>query len=253
MKRQILTAVIAMCWLSSASQAHFQQLIPSDDVPVEGGPVTLDLVFTHPMSRGPTMDMARPQRFGVKRGAAVTDLSDRLEEISVDGKRAWRARDEIREPGASVYFVAPQPYWDAAEKKFIIHYAKVLVDGFASGTDWDTMIGLPVEIEPLTRPTGLWTGNLFTGIVRRNGQPVPHARVEIEYVNDGSVNVPNPAFITQVLRADGAGQFSYAMPRAGWWGFAALTEGDEPMKRPDGSPAPVEVGGLIWVKATDMR
>lgn len=55
------------------------------------------------------------------------------------------------------------------------------------------------------------------------------------------------------MKADSNGTFSYAMPRAGWWGFAALTEGDEKMKRPDGSLAPVEVGGLIWVKATDMK
>ena len=112
---------------------------------------------------------------------------------------------------------------------------------------------LPVEIEPLTRPTGLWTGNIFTGIVRKDGQPLPNAEIEVEYLNDGSVSAPNPAFVTQVLKADAEGKFSYAMPRAGWWGFAALTEGDEKMKAPDGSPAPVEVGGLIWVKATDMK
>ncbi len=115
------------------------------------------------------------------------------------------------------------------------------------------MVGLPVEIEPLTRPTGLWTGNVFTGVVLKNGKPVPNAEIEVEYVNDGSVKVPNPTFVTQVLKADSNGTFSYAMPRAGWWGFAALTEGDKKMKRPDGSLAPVEVGGLIWVKATDMK
>ena len=42
------------------------------------------------------------------------------------------------------------------------------------------------------------------------------------------------------------------MPRAGWWGFAALVEGDTPMKAPDGKSVPVEEGALIWVKATDM-
>ena len=63
---------------------------------------------------------------------------------------------------------------------------------------------------------------------------------------------PNDAFITQVIKADAQGVFAYAMPRAGWWGFAALVEGDEKMKSPDGRDAPVEMGGLIWVKATDM-
>lgn len=253
MKQYMFCVALGLLGLPSTGFCHFQELIPSDDVLTEGGPVTLDLVFTHPMDRGPTMDMAKPRRFGVKRGDTVTDLTDQLQEIRVDGQRAWRTRDEIKEPGAAIYFVEPQPYWEPAEHKFIVHYAKVLVDGFASGENWGTMIGLPVEIEPLTRPTGLWTGNIFTGVVRRNGEPVPNAEIEVEYVNDGSVSVPNPAFVTQVLKSDRDGTFSYAMPRAGWWGFAALTEGDEPMKRPDGSLAPVEIGGLIWVKATDMK
>ncbi len=38
----------------------------------------------------------------------------------------------------------------------------------------------------------------------------------------------------------------------GWWGFAALVEADAPGKAPDGSEVPIEQGGLIWVKATDM-
>jgi cobalt/nickel transport protein len=114
-------------------------------------------------------------------------------------------------------------------------------------------VGLPVEIEPLVRPYGLWTGNQFRGIVRKQGKPVPFAPVEVEWVNDGSLKAPADPFVTQVIKADAAGQFAYSMPRAGWWGFAALTEGDEPMQGPDGQPAKVEVGGLIWVKTLDMK
>jgi cobalt/nickel transport protein len=43
------------------------------------------------------------------------------------------------------------------------------------------------------------------------------------------------------------------MPRAGWWGFAALVEEDKPGKGPDGKPATTELGGLIWVQAVDMK
>jgi cobalt/nickel transport protein len=110
---------------------------------------------------------------------------------------------------------------------------------------------LPVEIEPLARPSGLWTGNLFRGIVRHLGQPVPFAEVEVEWVNDGSVTPPDDSFLTQVIKADGNGVFAYAMPRAGWWGFAALVDGPE-ATGPDGRPAATELGGLVWVKATDM-
>ena len=156
------------------------------------------------------------------------------------------------EPGAAVFFVEPQPYWEPAENKHIIHYAKVIVDSFASGEGWDALVGLPVEIQPLTRPTGIWTGNLFSGVVLKRGKPVPFAEVEVEFINDGGMKPPNDAFVTQVIKADANGTFHYAVPRAGWWGFAALTEGEAPREAPGGQMAPVEEGGLIWIKATDM-
>lgn len=249
---RLLTALIASGLLAAPASAHFQEILPSADVLPEGGAVVLDLVFTHPMDRGPTMEMAKPSRVGVTRGGETIDLTGTITERKFDGKSAWQVTYNLAEPGAAVFFVEPQPYWEPAEGKFIVHYAKVVVDSYASGEGWDAMVGLPVEIEPLVRPTGLWTGNIFRGIVRKNGQPVPFAEIEVEYVNDGSVAAPNDAFVTQVIKADASGTFSYAIPRAGWWGFAALVEGDQPMKSPEGKDAPVELGGLIWVKATDM-
>ena len=85
------------------------------------------------------------------------------------GKTAWTLTEDLPEPGAAIFFVEPQPYWEPAEGKYIVHYAKVVVDSCASGEGWDALVGLPVEIEPLTRPTGLWTGNLFTGVVLKHG------------------------------------------------------------------------------------
>ena len=243
----------ALCATLAATPAagHFQEIIPSADVLPDGGEVRLDLVFTHPMERGPVMEMARPKRVGmVHRGRAV-ELTAALVETRIDGRSAWALATTLAEPGAAVFFVEPRPYWEPAEKKWIVHYAKVVVDAFASGENWATPTGLPVEIEPLVRPTGLWTGNLFRGIVKHDGKPVPFAEIEVEWMNDGSVKAPNDAFLTQVIRADQTGTFAYAMPRAGWWGFAALVDGPE-APGPDGRPAPTELGGLVWVKTTDM-
>jgi cobalt/nickel transport protein len=135
----------------------------------------------------------------------------------------------------------------------IIHYAKVVVDAYGSGEGWDAMVGLPVEIRPLVRPYGVWTGNVFRGVVLRNGKPVPFAEIEVEWMNDGSITPPSDAFITQVIKADASGAFSYAMPRAGWWGFDALVEGDKKIKSPTGKDVPVELGALMWVRAVDMK
>ncbi len=245
----ILTAALLLA--ATPAAAHFLEILPSADVLPDGGEVTVDLVFTHPMARGPVMEMARPRRVAVAVGGATTDLADRLAERKVDGKSTWRLTWGLKAPGAATFFVEPEPYWEVAERKWIVHYAKVVVDGYASGEGWATPVGLPVEIEPLARPSGLWTGNLFRGIVRHLGQPVPFAEVEVEWVNDGSVTPPDDSFLTQVIKADGNGVFAYAMPRAGWWGFAALVDGPE-ATGPDGRPAATELGGLVWVKATDM-
>lgn len=242
-------ALVAL--MGSPAFAHFQEIIPSADVLPDGGSVTVDLVFTHPMERGPVMDMIRPERVGVATESGVVDLMPTLKEDKIDGKTAWRFDYDVAEPGADVFFVEPKPYWEPAENKYIIHYAKVVVDGFASGEGWDRLVGLPVEIAPLARPTGLWTGNLFRGVVLQDGKPVPNAEIEVEWANDGSVEAPNDAFITQVIKADAAGTFAYAMPRAGWWGFAALIDGPAATS-PDGKPAATELGALMWVKATDM-
>jgi cobalt/nickel transport protein len=246
----VMAGLLALATLPA--KAHFQEILPSEDVLPEGGKVSLDLVFTHPFEGGPVMEMKKPKRVGALIGGKTIDLSSALKPIKKQGVGAWTLIHDLKEPGAAIFFVEPEPYWEPAESKWIVHYAKVIVDGFASGKGWDEKIGLPIEIEPLTRPTGLWTGNLFRGVVLKNGKPVPFADIEVEYVNDGSVKAPNDAFVTQVIKADAQGTFAYAMPRAGWWGFAALIEDDKPAKSPDGKEAKTELGGLIWVKATDM-
>lgn len=244
--------VLGLAGLALPVAAHFQEIIPAADVLPEGGPVRVDLAFTHPMDGGPVMEMSAPVRVGVLARGKITDLSGVLRPAPIDGTSAWTLTHDLVEPGAAVFFVAPAPYWEPSEGKFIVHYAKVVVDSHASGEGWDALVGLPVEILPLSRPTGLWTGNLFSGVVLKDGSPVPFAEIEVEYRNDGSLAAPNDAFVTQVLKADASGTFHYAMPRAGWWGFAALIEGDQPMTSPEGTEVPVEEGALIWVRATDM-
>ena len=199
------------------------------------------------------MNMARPRQFAALVAGKRIDLSGRLKPRKVDGKSAYIGTLPTSSPGDYVVYVEPEPYWEAAEEKMIVHYAKVVVDVLGAEKGWDALVGLPVEIEPLVRPYGLWTGNIFRGIVRYHGKPVPFARVEVEYYNEGGrVKPPRDAFVTQVIKTDANGVFSYAMPRAGWWGFAALVTGEERMKNPQGKLVEVELGGLMWVKTVDM-
>jgi cobalt/nickel transport protein len=125
----------------------------------------------------------------------------------------------------------------------------------AMPSDWDREIGQKAEIVPLARPYGLWTGNSFRAIVKKDGKAVPYAEVEIEYLNEGAfsglnnsgVKVPADSFYTQVVKADKNGVFAYSIPKSGWWGFAALMEG----QKIEGKDH--EIGAVMWIKAHDMN
>ncbi len=249
-------AVVTVLILSAtAAYCHFQVLVPSTECVTAAGSrtVNLDIVFTHPMENGPVMHMNKPRRFGVLARGEQKDLSGALTPRQVHGKTAYSCNYEIQRPGDHIFFIEPSPYWEPAEQKMIIHYTKVVVDGMGRGGDWDAMVGFPVEIKPLTRPYGLWTGNSFRGVVQKGGTPVPFAEIEVEYLNNRkNITPPADAFITQVIKADGDGVFSYTMPRAGWWAFAALVEGEKKIAGPAGRKVPVELGALMWVRTRDM-
>jgi len=129
-----------------------------------------------------------------------------------------------------------------------------VVDALEAEEGWDRPVGLPVEIIPLTRPYGLWAGNCFTGQVMMRGKPVPGAEVEVEFFNPkGERKVPAGPFVTQVVKADANGVFTYTMPWGGWWGFAALLSDPKVKLKKDGKDKEVELGGVIWVYAAPVK
>ena len=261
----IAVAVVWGCIFSMGTAwAHFGTLTPSDDIVTQDDAKTLDIQvkFIHPMEQH-YMEMVKPKQFGVVHNGQKNDLLGSLKAAkgnSPDQSEKftfWTTEYKIRRPGDYTFFVEPKPYWEPAEDCFIVHYTKVCVNALGLEKGWDEPVGLETEIVPLTRPYGLWTGNLFTGQVLLNGKPVPEAEVEVEYLNASADNpsivaAPSDPYVTQVVKADGNGVFSYAMPRAGWWGFAALNEASWKLKK-DGKEKGVEIGAVYWVHTTDMK
>ena len=122
---------------------------------------------------------------------------------------------------------------------------------FGEEEGWDEPAGLKTEIVPLTRPFGNYAGNVFQGQVLLNGKPVPGADVEVELYNkDKKYEAPNEYMVTQVVKADANGVFTYAVPFAGCWGFAALNTADEKLDH-DGTPKNVELGAVLWAEFVD--
>jgi cobalt/nickel transport protein len=256
-----LTVVMAV---TSPVLAHFGTIIPSDDIVSQDDAKTLNLQikFIHPMELH-YMEMVKPKQFGVVHDAQKISLLNTLQ--AVKGKSPsqtesftfWTTEYQIRRPGDHTFYVEPTPYWEPAEDLFIVHYTKVCVNAFGLEKGWDEPVGLETEIIPLTRPYGLWTGNLFTGQVLLKGKPAPFVEVEIEYLNESPGNIsvvvpPSAPYVTQVVKTDTNGVFSYAMPKDGWWGFSALSEATWKLKL-DGKEKGVEIGAVYWVHARDMK
>lgn len=253
MKKISLMRTMILAWglillTAAPAAAHFGMIIPSTDVVEKNQTIDLDLRFAHPFD-GPVMNLTRPREFGVAVRGRRTDLLNSLKPVKIDGHQAFTAQVEIKRPGDHVFYMVPQPYWEPAEDVFIVHQTKVVVNSKGLEVGWDQPLGLQAEIVPLTRPYGLWASNLFTGQVLLDGKPVPGAEVEVEPYVSGKVKAPAGVFVTQVVKADANGVFSYALPAPGWWGFAALMEGPDKMKGPDGKQKGIELGAVMWIKA----
>lgn len=254
-----LVTMILGLYISSIAEAHFQMIIPSDEMvsQTDSNKVNLDVRFYHPFE-GQGMNIDKPVQFGVMIGDQKINLLNELKDIKLtdrEGKKytAFKTTYAIKNPGDHVFFVEPKPYWEPSEETFIIHYAKVIVNALGMEEGWDKEVGLKTEIIPLTRPYGLWAGNVFQGIVKLNGKPVPFAEVEVEFFNDAAkMKAPADPMVTQVVKADQSGVFTYAMPKAGWWGFAALSTDEKTMTH-EGKEYPVEIGAVLWVKTYSMK
>ena len=105
-----------------------------------------------------------------------------------------------------------------------------------------------------------WVGGVFRGVVLANGEPVPGAEIEVEYLNhepdfanhrfsdEAHVVAPLPGYEYTSVRADDNGIFVIGLPKAGWWGIGALGVG------PDTSYQGKELSqdAVLWVQAKDM-
>ncbi len=250
MNKVLFVLILSGCFLFSAQVfAHFGMIIPSDSMVMaeDNHTINISLSFSHPFE-GNGMDMEKPELFFVMENSKQKDMTPKLVPSTVMDHKAWKASYAIKRPGVYVFCTEPKPYWEPMEDCFIIHYAKTVVAAFGIDDGWDAEVGLKTEIVPLSKPYGLYAGNLFQGVVKLDGRPVPYAEVEVEYYNtDKKAEAPTDYMITQTIKADGNGVFSYATPRSGWWGFAALNTADYKLKK-DGIPKDVELGAVIWVK-----
>ncbi len=262
-----------MMMLNLSLYAHFQLIYTPDIALNKAQNIPLRLIFAHPFTDELTMAMGLGEDgkiqaindFYVLYKDTKIDLRSSLKAIDIKGSnsvgKGYESEFRARKMGDYVFVLDPAPYWDKEEKRYIHQIVKLIANIGSMPTNWDQELGLKSEIVPLNKPYSIWAGSTFSGIVKSNGKVVPNAVIEVEYLNhdiDVKNNVisktahfkaPHQSFITQTIKADSNGKFTFGIPKSGWWGFAALGSGSD--KEYKGKE--LEQSGVIWVKALDMK
>ncbi len=248
-KTNLFLSITALLTLSTQNcPAHFGMVIPDQNIITQEKKSTqFNLAFAHPFENM-GMDLVKPKAFSVTVQGQTTNLTKTLQPATFMGHSSWRTSFSFKKPGVYQFTMEPMPYWEPAEDVSIIHYTKTIIGAYGDDEEWDVPLGLPTEIIPTLRPFGNYAGNSFTGQVLLDGKPAPAAMVEIEFYDEGNrLQAPSDYHVTQVIKTDDNGVFSFTCPQAGWWGFAALNEADYTIKDPDGQEKGVEIGAVLWI------
>ncbi len=275
MRKRFIPLLAALCLLTlvGSAFAHFMVVYTPEIALDKGTDLDMRIVFTHPAEAGHTMDMGGVEEFYVlkQRGdaeAKKVDLMQYVKEITwtnpVSANKAYTAmvpKKEVRSMGDYVFVMKPGYYFEKEEGIYMQQITKMILNVGGLPGNWADPVGLPCEIVPLIKPYAIWTGNVFKAQVLSNGKPVAGAEVEVEYMSHmpdlkanampekSSVDYPHDAFITQTIFTDDNGYITFGVPKAGWWGFAALGVG--PDTEHDGKE--LSQDAVIWVKAEDMK
>lgn len=261
MKKTLLAAVAA-CALPAMSQAHFLLEYTTDTMIERPGDVPVKLIFWHPMSNGHVMDMEKPLEFFMVHNGDKTDLMDTLTattfKASENEGAAFDATVPVKRSGDYVIVTVPVPYYEQSEDIYIQQITKAFLNRNELPTDWDAPVGLPTEIVPMNKPYNILAGSTFTGQVLANGEPVAGAEIEIEYMAaepDMETSAAKTPTVSPtpggaiVAISDANGYFTFGVPKAGYWGFAALGSGPET----EHEGKELSQDAVIWIRAWDLE
>lgn len=261
MKKLLGAATLALA-IPAMAQAHFLLEYTTDTMIEAPGDVPVKLIFWHPFENGHVMDMVKPEEFYAIHKGEKIDLMETLEPIRFSSPEnegaAFLGSVPVKRSGDYVMVTVPQPYYEESEDIYIQQITKAFLNRNELPTDWMNPAGLATEIVPLNKPYNIIAGSTFTGQVLANGEPVAGAEIEIEYMaaepsfdNDAS-SAPSVSPMpggAVVAISDANGYFSFGVPKAGYWGFAALGSG--PATEHDGKE--LSQDAVIWIRAWDME
>lgn len=251
-KSAVAFALTSACGLLQTAQAHFLVVHTPEMLLSRSADIEMAIVFTHAFDGNPNMGLTGLDEFYAMQLKAgdeeltridlmefVTPIQWQQEDHTVQAFKANIPRLTMRSLGDYQVVVDPHPYYEAEEDIYIQQITKVIMNVGGAPTNWDQTLGLPAEIQALGKPYINWEGGVFTGRVLSHNEPVAHAEIEVEYLNhnpnleaaaftDGPfIEAAGPGYEYVSVRSDENGYFTIGLPKAGWWGIAALGVGSD--------------------------
>ncbi len=139
-------------------------------------------------------------------------------------------------PGDYIIVVKHKAHWKKHQGLYIQKVAKFYINYYGVMSDWpNRVLNKMPEIIPLVQPCNVNAGTLFRAeVVNEAGRRIPHAEINIEYLNYASgeteldttaTGLVNEDIAESTIFTDGSGSFSFIPPRKGLWTFT-LMDGD---------------------------
>jgi cobalt/nickel transport protein len=263
MNKKLLTYLAALS-ISTSAMAHYQMMYTENTALEIAKKIKLNLIFTHPFSGAYTMNMSGVEELYVINRSKKKDLKKDLKEITYkdinsDGK-GYELSYKARRMGDHLFVLKPTPYYDETSKSYIQQVTKSIVNVAGIPSDWDSELGLEVEIVPLTKPYAIWAGSSFTGIVKSNKKVVPYAQIDVKYLNreidtktntlgNPKIKAPQNAFENMIIKANKDGEFTFTIPKEGFWGFRAVDIGNNKKYK----DIKLEQDAVLWVQTKPMK
>lgn len=266
--------LITVAIFGSLFANHFQLVYTPETTLQSGKSVKMIHSMIHPYTDRKTMDMGKQHKsaktfldveeFYVVHKGIKTDLIKTLEHIQFKGKKrsgkSYQSKHKLKKMGDHLFVLKPAPYYSTLEGIYLQQITKTIVNIAGKPTDWDRELGLKAEIIPLSKPYGIWEGSSFSAMIKAQGIPVPFAKIEIEYLNSDvdmknlkmgkyKTNEKNQNFKTIEIKANENGEFTFHLPRAGWWGFRAPHVG---LKK-DYQEKELSVEAIMWVQVKEVQ
>ena len=183
----VLVALLWGLWSALPAMAHFQVYWPQIEgcYAKPGEAITWRYFWGHPFemlisdAQPPKFFMFTPQR--QKENLEVKEISLK-DQGSGQDRKAFEV--EYKPPGPGDYYLCLEapPYFIPEDQVFWQDYVKEPLH-VQSAKGWDQLVGLPVEIVPLTKPYGWPAGSVFKGQALAKNLALTRATVEIEKFN----------------------------------------------------------------------